>query len=188
VDATIYEESTADWEKQFPAFAKWGWGPSVHAEKWNGRHAMFGWVFICATAYAKGHGLIPDPEAALSLNEWGPLAIISGKEMITNERAIVLAANMHFFAISLLATFCPLPFGDSLLVDPNHPNYEAMSERNKSPFGFLPSFKLGITEEAEILNGRLAMLGLTALAFMTVYTGRDMLDIVNEWVGGMYFS
>ena len=39
-DPQIYEDAVSDWEKQFPAFAKYGWGPSVQAEKWNGRHAM----------------------------------------------------------------------------------------------------------------------------------------------------
>ena len=39
----IYEEAVSDWEKQFPQFAKYGWGPSVQAEKWNGRHAMCKW-------------------------------------------------------------------------------------------------------------------------------------------------
>ena len=36
----VYEDAVADFEKQFPQFAKYGWGPSVQAEKWNGRHAM----------------------------------------------------------------------------------------------------------------------------------------------------
>lgn len=183
----IYEDAVADWEKQFPAFAKWGWGPSVHAEKWNGRHAMFGWFFICATAYCKGHGLIPDPEMLLDLKVWGPLASISGFDTITNERAIILAANMHFFAISLMAAFSPLPFADSLLLDPNDPNYDAMAERNKNGFGYLPAIKLGLTEEAEMLNGRLAMVGLTALIAATAIEQKPMLDIVNEWVGGAYF-
>lgn len=187
VPAEVYEDAVADWEKQFPAFAKWGWGPSVQAEKWNGRHAMFGWVFMCATAYAKGHGLIPDAETTLSLKEWGTLATISGKDTITMERAVILIANAHFFAISLLATICPLPFGDSLLLDPNDPSYETMLERNKNGFGYLPEKKFGITEEAEIVNGRLAMVGIAALLVTTATTGKDMIDIINEWVGGAYF-
>jgi hypothetical protein len=36
----VYEDAMADWNQQFPQFAKYGWGPSVQAEKWNGRHAM----------------------------------------------------------------------------------------------------------------------------------------------------
>lgn len=156
VDPKVYEDAQEDWAKQYPQFEKYGWGPSVHAEKWNGRHAMFGWLFICASAYCKGHGLIPDAETTLNLKEWGTLATISGKETISMERAIVLAANAHFFGVSLMATMCPPSWGDSLLLDPNHPNYEAMAERNKNGFGYLPEFKAGITEEAEVINGRLA--------------------------------
>lgn len=164
----IYEDAIADWEKQFPQFAKYGWGPSAQAEKWNGRHAMFGWFFICATAYCKGHGLIPDPETALDLKKWGTLAIISGKDTISNERAIILAANMHFFAISLMAAFCPLPFGDSLFTEYG----EGTSSKG---MGYLPALKFGLTEEAEIINGRLAMVGLTALIVATAVEQKDML-------------
>lgn len=182
-----YDDAVKDFEYQFPQFAKWGWGPTVQAEKWNGRHAMFGWFFICATAYCKGHGLIPDPDALLDFKEWGTLATISGKTTITNERAIILIANVHFFAVSLLATICPLPFTDPLLLDPNHPNYEKAVEQGKNPYGYLPALKLGLTEEAEIINGRLAMVGLAALIFATAFEGKPMLDIVNEWVGGAYY-
>jgi hypothetical protein len=184
---SAYEDAIADWEKQFPAFAKYGWGPSVQAEKWNGRHAMFGWFFICATAYAKGNGLIPDPDTLLDFSTWGTLATISGKTTITNERAIILVANAHFFALSLMATISPLPFSDPLLIDPNHPLYEKTVEKNKSGYGFLPAFKAGLTEEAEIINGRLAMLGLTTLLLATVIEQKPILDIVNEWVGGAYY-
>mmetsp|Transcript_32195 Transcript_32195/g.45783 ORF Transcript_32195/g.45783 Transcript_32195/m.45783 type:complete len:149 (-) Transcript_32195:123-569(-) len=148
---------------------------------------MFGWVFICATAYAKGHGLIPDAASTLDLKEWGTLATISGKYTITNERAIVLIANAHFFAVSLLATICPLPFSDPLLLDPVNDNYEKTIARNNEPFGYLPEFKTGLTEEAEILNGRMAMLGLVTLIFATAIEQKPMLDIVNEWIGGNYY-
>mmetsp|Transcript_27585 Transcript_27585/g.57738 ORF Transcript_27585/g.57738 Transcript_27585/m.57738 type:complete len:218 (-) Transcript_27585:260-913(-) len=179
-DPGIYEDAVADWEKQFPQFSKWGWGPSVQAEKWNGRHAMFGWFFICATAYCKGHGLIPDPEMALDLKQWGTLATISGKTTITNERAIILIANAHFFAVSLMAAFCPLPFGDPLLVDPSE-------KSDNDGYGYMPALKFGLTEESEIINGRLAMLGLSALLVDTAVEGKDILDIVNSWVGGAYY-
>lgn len=181
----IYEDAVADWESQFPYFAKWGWGPSVQAEKWNGRHAMFGWLFICATAYAKGHGLIPDAETLLNVKEWGGLSIISGTQTITNERAIILAANMHFFGVSLMATIAPPSFSDPLLLDPNHPNYVKVAD--KKGYGFLPAMKIGLTEEAEILNGRLAMVGLTGLVLATAVYDKPMLDIVNDWVGGAYY-
>jgi Chlorophyll A-B binding protein len=184
----IYDDAVADWNSQFPQFAKWGFGPSVHAEKWNGRHAMFGWFFICATAYCKGHGLIPDADTLLDVKEWGGLAIISGKTTISTERAIILAANMHFFGVSLMATMLPMPFSDSLTLDPNDPWYDAMAARNKQGLGFLPALKLGLTEEAEILNGRLAMLGLSMLVLTTALTGQSMIEVVNDWVGGAYFS
>jgi len=191
VDPAKYDELVADWEYQFPEFAKYGWGPSVQAEKWNGRHAMFGWFFICATAYCKGHGLIPDAEKLLNFKEWGTLAYISGKPgtmtTITNERAIIMIANVHFFMVSLCATICPLPFGDPLLIDPNHPNYEWTLERNKKPFGFYPENKWGLTEEAEIANGRMAMLGLFVLLVDTAITGKPMIDIINDWLGKAYF-
>jgi hypothetical protein len=188
VKPEVYDAAVKDWEGQFGPLAKWGWGPSVHAEKWNGRHAMFGWVFICATAYAKGHGLIPEPDMLLDLKQWGTLATISGAGTITNERAIILIANAHFFAISLLATIAPLPFGDPLLMDPNHPSYDRCVERNANPFGYLPNMKMmGLTEEAEIINGRLAMLGLISLVTATAIFDKPMLDIVNEWVGGAYY-
>jgi hypothetical protein len=183
----VYEEAQAKWEEQFSPLAKYGWGPSVHAEKWNGRHAMFGWVFICATAYAKGHGLIPDYDVPLNLKEWGTLATITGKGTITNGRAVILMANVHFFAISLMATICPLPFGDSLLLDPDDESYEKSMERNNQPFGYMPDFRTGLTEEAEIINGRLAMLGIISLVFATAIEQKSMLDIVNEWTGGFYY-
>jgi hypothetical protein len=127
-----------------------------------------------ATAYCKGHGLIPDPEMTLDFKEWGTLATISGKNTITNERAIILIANAHFFAVSLMATIAPLPFGDGLLVDSNHPNYESNKARNAEGFGYMPAFKAGLTEEAEILNGRLAMLGLGALIVATAVEQKPM--------------
>ena len=175
----IMDDARADWAKQFPQFAKYGWGPSVHAEKWNGRHAMFGWFFICATAYCKGHGLIPDPEAMVDFKAWGTLATISGKNTITNERAIILAANAHFFAVSLMATFCPPPFGDALFTEP--------TDEQDSGYGYMPNLNFGITEEAEIINGRLAMVGLSALLVATAVEQKPILDIVNEWVGGAYY-
>lgn len=185
VDPAVYEDAIADWENQFPAFAKWGWGPSVQAEKWNGRHAMFGWFFICATAYCKGHGLIPNADMALDFKEWGTLATISGKNTITNERAIILMANAHCFGVSLMATMCPLPFSDPLFADPNNPNFEKVQAQEG--YGFLPAMRTGLTEEAEIVNGRLAMVGLTTLIMYTAISGQSMIDCVNEWVGGAYF-
>jgi len=185
VDPSVWNEATAQWNEEHPQLAKWGWGPSVQAEKWNGRHAMFGWFFICATAYAKGHGLIPNPEMTLDLKEWGTLATISGKNTITNERAVILFANVHFFFMGLMATICPSPFWDPLLVDPNHPRYEEL--KNQEPYGYFPGFTPGVNEATEMIHGRLAMVGLIALVGASAIEGKPMLDVVNEWTGGAYF-
>eukprot|EP00586_Coscinodiscus_wailesii_P020060 CAMPEP_0172493572 /NCGR_PEP_ID=MMETSP1066-20121228/25000_1 /TAXON_ID=671091 /ORGANISM="Coscinodiscus wailesii, Strain CCMP2513" /LENGTH=229 /DNA_ID=CAMNT_0013263789 /DNA_START=80 /DNA_END=769 /DNA_ORIENTATION=- len=185
--SAVFEDAVKDFESDYPKFAEWGWGPSVHAEKWNGRHAMFGWLFIVATAYAKGHGLFPDGDAMLTYKDWGPLALISGKTYITNERAIILFANVHCFFVGLMNTICPFPYGDPLLLDPNHPRYEQAMERNKTPFGVMPAFKTGLTEEAEMINGRLAMIGLIAVIMDSFITGESILDLTNKMFGGFYY-
>jgi hypothetical protein len=185
-----FNEAVEEYGSWQPKFAAWGWGPSVQAEKWNGRHAMFGWVFICASAYAKGHGLIPNADMALDLKEWGTLATISGKNTISNERAIILIANVHCFMVGLMATIAPNDYMDPLLLDPSDPapskgTARAMSKQEG--YGFLPAIKFGITDEAEILNGRLAMLGISTVLGASAITGKSVLDIVNEWVGGAYY-
>lgn len=57
---SVFDKAVDDWASQYPAAYSVGWGPTTKAERWNGRHAMFGWVALITTAYAKGHGLIPD--------------------------------------------------------------------------------------------------------------------------------
>jgi len=180
-------ESAKQFEAEYPSFAQYGWGPSVHAEVWNGRHAMFGWVFMCATAYAKGHGLIPDADTILSFKEWGTLATISGKNTITNERAIILIANVHCFMVGLMATLCPSEFADPLLLDPNAPGYDRAMERNSKPYGVLPAFEWGLTPEAEIYNGRMAMMGIVTVVSYSFITNTPILDVINNWLGGAYY-
>jgi len=188
VASSVFDDAVKDWSEDYPQFAKWGWGPSVQAEVWNGRHAMFGWVVICACAYAKGHNLFPDADTTLNLKQWGTLATISGKETITNERAIILIANVHAFFVGVAATIAPLPFSDTLLLDPNHPMYEWQMERNSKPAGVLPDFKkMGVTPEAELMNGRMAMMGLITLIAYSGIQGQSMIDTVNQWLGGLYY-
>lgn len=84
-----------DFAKSSPQFASRGFGVTVNAERWNGRHAMFGMVAMVATAYLQGHGLIPDADKVLDIKQWGGLAQVGFGETITNERAIVMIAHVH---------------------------------------------------------------------------------------------
>ena len=52
-----------------PELAARGLGVTTNAERWNGRHAMFGLFFIALTAFFKGHGLIPDADKVLDIKE-----------------------------------------------------------------------------------------------------------------------
>mmetsp|Transcript_23126 Transcript_23126/g.50087 ORF Transcript_23126/g.50087 Transcript_23126/m.50087 type:complete len:233 (-) Transcript_23126:308-1006(-) len=193
VASSVFDDATKDWEEEYPQFATWGWGPSVQAEIWNGRHAMFGWVVMCACAYAKGHDLIPNGDAALNLKEWGTLATITdglnkGKDTISNERAIILIAQVHAFFVGVAATIAPLPFSDTLLLDPNHPMYEWQVERNSKLGGVMPDIsKMGVNPHAELMNGRMAMMGIITLLAYSGIQGQSMIDTINEWVGGAYF-
>lgn len=188
MSSSPFDEAVAEYNSWQPKFAEWGWGPSVQAEKWNGRHAMAGWVIICASAYAKGHGLIPNADVPLSLAEWGTLATISGKNTITTERAVIFIANLHLFFVSLAATVAPNDYMDPLLLDPNDSSTKTIQNAKAvEAYGFLPQPKFGLTNEAEMINGRLAMVGISAVVGASFFTGRDIIDIVNEWVGGAYF-
>jgi hypothetical protein len=149
---------------------------------------MFGWVVMCACAYHQGHGDFPNADTPLDFKQWGTLATISGKETISTERAIILMANVHAFAVGLMATIAPLPFSDTLLLDPNHPMYEWQMERNSKLGGVLPNLsKMGLTPEAELANGRMAMMGIITCVAYSGIQGQTMIDTINEWVGGAYF-
>jgi len=175
------ESASAEFNENFPAFNSYGWGVSTKAERWNGRHAMFGWFFIICTGYAQGHHLIPDPDQLLNFKEWGTLAVISGGKggglTITNERAIVLIANVHFLMVSLCAAFCPLPFQDTLLLEPGEPDEAAA--------GLVPAFDTGLTPAAELWNGRLAMLGLVVFASYSMIYNIPFLEGVDGALGGL---
>jgi hypothetical protein len=178
------EQGTEMFQEQFPEFNSYGWGVSVKAERWNGRHAMFGWAFIIATGYCKAHGLIPDPEKLLDFKQWGTLAIISGGKgggiTITNERACILVANIHFLVVSLCAAFCPLPFQDTLLLEPGEPDEE--------PAGLVPAFDTGLTPAAELWNGRLAMLGLIIFSAYSMIYQIPFLNAVDNALGGLLLA
>lgn len=176
---SVFTDAQDEYAKQFPQLAAYGWGPSTKAERWNGRHAMFGWVVIIATLYAQVHGLIPDASKALDLKQWGTLATISGKETISTERAVILIAHVHALFVSICAAMLPLSYMDSLLLDA--PN----GEKDEPAIGYLPALTTGITPEAEIMNGRMAMLGLITVLGHSMATGTSILATVDLWTGGL---
>jgi len=178
---TVDMDAEADkWRKENPWFAKFGFGPSVKAERWNGRHAMFGWAAIFATGYAKAHGFFPEGDVALTYKDWGGLAQIGGGGFISNERAIIMIAHIHALGVSALAALGPQPLGESLTLD----------GEDEKMYGFFPPLmgQGGLTPAAEMWNGRLAMLGLTTLVFTSMVTGKDILEVVDLGVGGLLFK
>ena len=129
---------------------------------------------------AQAAGFIPDPSATLDLSVWGGLAQVGGGATISTERAVVLVANMHAFAVGLCATFAPLGYMDTLLIEDD--------EEDEKPAGLIPKFVTGLSPEAEMLNGRLAMMGLVLLLADSLVTGTPVIDVVNTWMPGVYGS
>jgi hypothetical protein len=166
-----------DYKIQYAPFAKRGWGATVKAERWNGRHVMFGWLMLVGTAYAKAHGMLP--EGNLDISQWGVLGSMGDQTPITNERAAILVAHIHFLFVSVAAAIAPFSFQDKLLLDED--------EADAKPAGLFPPFNLGLTEDAEIWNGRVAMVGLLTLIGVSVGTHTSILDTLNAGVGGILF-
>lgn len=69
---SVFERAMADFNTRYPAVGALGLGPSAKAERWNGRHAMFGWIALLATGYAQAHGLLP--EGGMDAKEWGTVS------------------------------------------------------------------------------------------------------------------
>ena len=105
--AAGFEKGMSQFAADYPWLAKYGFGPTVKAERWNGRHAMFGWAAILATGVAKAHGWIPDGSTALTYADWGGLAQQGFNTYISNERAIIMIAHVHALAVSAAAAFGP---------------------------------------------------------------------------------
>jgi len=173
----VFDSAMSKFKADYPEFSAAGWGPSAKAERWNGRHAMFGWFFIICTGYAQAHGLIPEADKLLDLKEWGTLAVISGQTTISNERAIVLIANVHAFMVGILAAFAPLSYMDKLLLEDG--------EEDEAPAGVFPPFDTGITPAAELWNGRMAMMGIVTATSYSLITGTPFMQTVNLWLGGL---
>jgi len=178
LEMSVFTDATEEFSDNYPMFAKYGWGPTTKAERWNGRHAMFGWFMIICTGYAQAHNLIPEPEKILNLKEWGTLATISGTTTITNERAIILIAHAHALMVSVCAAMNPMM--DSLLLEPG--------EADEPAAGVFPPFETGLTSAAELWNGRMAMMGLITASAYSLMTGSTFLQTVDLWLGGLLYK
>lgn len=176
VSMSVFDDAMADFKKSYPYAYNAGWGPTTKAERWNGRHAMFGWVALIATGYAKAHGLIPNPETLLATKDWGTLAYLYGGS-ITNERAVIIVAHLHFLIWSVCATVAPFASQDKLLLQEG--------EEMEAPAGLFIKGTPGLTASAELLNGRLAMLGLVVLVLTSLVNQTPILDTINAGLGGM---
>ena len=174
-----FDKGMANFAAEFPWLAKYGFGPTVKAERWNGRHAMFGWFMILGTAVMQKYGLFPNPDVPLKYSEWGALTQQGFGTFITNERAIIMIAHIHALAVSAAAAFGPQIMGDSLtLLD---------GEQDEEPYGLFPPLKgqTGLTPAAEMYNGRMAMFGLIFTITASLASGKDILEVVDVGLGGL---
>lgn len=168
-----------EYKEEYAVFAERGWGATVKAERWNGRHAMFGFLVLVATGYCKGHGLIPDVSVPLDVKEWGVLGMLGDTEPIPMQRAIILVAHIHVLFVSVAAALAPFSFQDKLLLEPG--------EADEAPSGLFPAFKGGLTLEAEMWNSRVAMLGIICLVATAAATHTSILDVLNLSLGNLLF-
>lgn len=168
-----------EYKAEFPFFAERGWGASVKAERWNGRHAMFGFLTLAITGYCKGHGLLPEASEILDISQWGNLASLGDYSGISTQRAVILIAHVHVLLVSVAAAISPFSFQDKLLLEPG--------EADEEPAGLFPSFSPGLTKDAELWNSRVAMLGVICLVGQSIATKTPILDVMNVWFGKILF-
>lgn len=136
----MFTKAMADYKDEYGPFAKRGWGATSKAEVWNGRHAMFGWLMIIGTAEARNHGLMPDGN--LDLAQWGVIGSLGDGTAISNERAAIIVAHIHFLFVSIAAALAPFSFQDKLLLEDG--------EADAAPAGLFPNFVPGLNRQAEL--------------------------------------
>ena len=139
---------------------------------------MFGWIALLATGYAKGHGLIPNGDTLLDVKDWGTLAYLYGGS-ITNERAVIIVGHLHLLLFSICAAVAPLSYQDKLYLEPG--------EDHEPAAGIFVPMVPGLTKQAELMNGRLAMLGLVVLVLVSTVNQIPLLDTINSGLGGLLF-
>lgn len=107
--------------------------------------------------------------------------ILQSIDSLTHENSSnnFIIGHLHLLLFSVCAAVAPLSFQDKL--------YLESGEEHEPASGLIPKIVPGLTPQAEILNGRLAMLGLTALIAQTTITQTPILDTINTGLGGLLF-
>lgn len=175
----MFTKAMADYKKDYAPFADRGWGATVKAERWNGRHAMFGFLVMVITGYCKGKGILPPAGELLDVSQWGVVGSLGDTAMITQERAIILVAHIHVLMVSVAATLAPFSFQDKLLLEDG--------EADETPAGLFPALSPGLTKDAELWNCRVSMLGLICLVSASVASNTPILDVLNNCLGNLLY-
>lgn len=119
------------------------------------------------------------PTGDLDLSAWGVIGSLGDTTAISMERAAIIVFHIHLLFVSLAAAFAPFSFQDKLLLEDG--------EADEAPSGLFPAFKGGLTKEAEMWNGRVAMVGLICLCAASAASKMSVLDTLNVALGGFLF-
>lgn len=87
--------------------------------------------------------------------------------------------HVHLIILSVAAALAPLSFSDTLLLGDG--------EKDEEPAGLIPAFNPGLNADAEMWNGRVAMLGVSSLIAVSAATGSNPLDVMNVCLGNLLF-
>merc|ERR1719199_2307249 len=98
--------------------------------------------------------------------------------MSTCTCAIMMMAR-SLVMVSIFAAVAPFQFQDTLAKQQGY--------TPEAPAGLIPPFKTGLTPEAELINGRLAMLGVIAITMAPLFTGTSVVDTINLGLGKILY-